>query len=152
MAADEAAALDAISAASAALRAASSKLDRSRQQKALLQRRGGLMLNKKAQSIEDLEELDRLETAREAGGSADPENAGGERSPKRLRGEPSADNAVGLSQSVGSPGAGSDAAPPESSELVNQARQPLSPGFDFGPFLNDASAAWVDLGFGDGTH
>lgn len=135
-----------------AAQAAMARLDRARKQKDLLKKRGSLMIAKKASTVEELEELDRLETAREAGDSADPENAGEERSPKRLRGEPSADNAVGLSQSVGSPGAGSDAAPPESSELVNQARQPLSPGFDFGPFLNDASAAWVDLGFGDGTH
>ena len=97
MAADEAAALDAISEASKALRTASSRLERSRQQKALLQRRGGLMLNKKAQSIEDLEELERLEDSREAGASIDPDSAERDRQAKRLRSESSADTvAVGL--------------------------------------------------------
>lgn len=117
-----------------------------------MKKRGSLIIAKKASTVEELEELDRLETARKAGGSANPKSAGEERSPKRLRGEPSADNAMGLSQSIGSPGASSNTAPPESSELVNQARQPLSPSFNFRPFLNNASAAWVDLGFGDGTH
>ncbi|EKG15824.1 Primosome PriB/single-strand DNA-binding protein [Macrophomina phaseolina MS6] len=47
VAADEVEALDAISKLTSELRAASSRLERSRKQKVLLQRRGGLMLNKK---------------------------------------------------------------------------------------------------------
>ncbi|EKG14299.1 hypothetical protein MPH_08540 [Macrophomina phaseolina MS6] len=94
VAANKVEALDAIFKLTSELRATSSRLERSRKQKVLLQRRGGLMLNKKAQSIEDLKELDRLEAAREARGPVDPENAKEERSPKRLRSAALASNAV----------------------------------------------------------
>ncbi|EKG09628.1 hypothetical protein MPH_13331 [Macrophomina phaseolina MS6] len=145
-------ALDTISKLTSELRATSSRLERSRKQKVLLQRRGGLILNKKAQSIKNLEELDRLEAAREAGGPVDPKNAKEERSPKRLRGAALASNAVESSQSVGSPGVGSGSTPPEGSGLVDQARLSPFPKFDFGSFVYDESAVLVDLGFGDGTH
>lgn len=67
------------------------RLDRAEKQRSLLRRRAALMLSSKAKTVEELEELDRLESAREAGDSVDPENAKEGRSPKRLRGESSAD-------------------------------------------------------------
>ncbi|EKG10029.1 hypothetical protein MPH_12903 [Macrophomina phaseolina MS6] len=152
VAANKVEALDAISKLTSELRTTSSRLERSRKQKILLQRRGGLILNKKAQSIKDLEELDRLEAAREARGPVDPKNAKEERSPKRLRSAASAGNAVESSQSIRSPGVSSGSTPPEGSGLVNQARLSPFPKFDFGSFVYDKSAVLVDLGFGDRTH
>ncbi|EKG09654.1 hypothetical protein MPH_13277 [Macrophomina phaseolina MS6] len=119
VAANEVEALDAISKLTSELRIASSRLERFRKQKVLLQRRGGLMLNKKAQSIKDLKELDRLEAAREARGPVNPENAKEERSPKRLRGAALASNAVESSQSIRSPSVSSGSTPPKGSGLVN---------------------------------
>ncbi|EKG21284.1 hypothetical protein MPH_01427 [Macrophomina phaseolina MS6] len=95
------------------------RLSRLEKQEDLLERRAYLMLSKKAVTVEELEELDRLESARGAGESVDPENAKEERSLKRLRGDASTDNAVESSQSVGSPGVGSGSAPPEGSGLVD---------------------------------
>lgn len=147
---EETEALDAIAAASAALRVASSRLERSRKQKALLQRRGGLMLGRKLQSIEDLEALESLEAA---GGPVDPEDAKEDPPPKRLRGEPAAAaTEAGPSQDVGSPGAGSAAEPPEGSGLVDSARLSPFPDFEFGSFAFDDSLALADLGFAGGTH
>src|SRR4051794_5809343 len=106
------------------------RLDRVEKQRELLRRRANLMISRKVQTVEELEELDRIESVREAGEPVDPENAEEDRQAKRLRGDASADTVAGPSQSVGSPGAGSGAAPPESPELVNQARQSPFPDFD----------------------
>lgn len=135
-----------------------SRLQRVRKQRELLKRRGSLMISKKAQTVEELEELVRLEDAAEAGDAVDPEGTEEGRSLKRLRGASSADTVAGPSQSVGSPGAGSGAVPPEGSELIDQARQsPLpeySPAYFDGyvSFEYSETAVVGVLGFDGGTH
>ncbi|KAL2004910.1 hypothetical protein VTN00DRAFT_2760 [Thermoascus crustaceus] len=59
-----------------------SRLQRVRKQRDLLRRRGSLMLQKKAKTVEDLEELERLEAAAE-----NPDPPEGEQPPKRTRQE-----------------------------------------------------------------
>ena len=117
------------------------------------------MLSSKAKTVEELEELDRLETARESGNPVDPGDAESDRQAKRLRGESSADSAaVGLDRSVGSPGAGSAAAPHGASELVDSARLSPMPAldasfgdFDFGSFVFAATPVLDGPGFDDGS-
>ncbi|KAF2146136.1 uncharacterized protein K452DRAFT_294741 [Aplosporella prunicola CBS 121167] len=130
-----------------ALRASMSRLERAEKQTSLLERRGALMLHRKAQTVEDLEEIERLETSRRAGDAADPEAEGGDRHAKRLRGESSADTSVGPTN-VGSPGAGS-AAPPETSEPVDFARMPVF--WEVDPFSGEFDVSALDgLDFGGG--
>lgn len=123
------------------------KLLRLRKQQRFLHERRSRMIR---EGFENVEQLEAAEAAG-AGGPSDPEIAKEGRSPKRLRGESSANTFAGPARTVGSPGAGSGAAPPEASELVDQAR--WTPDFNFGslgaPSI-DASLAWVDLGFSDG--
>ncbi|EKG18595.1 hypothetical protein MPH_04130 [Macrophomina phaseolina MS6] len=128
------------------------RLDRVEKQRELLRRRANLIISRKVQTVEELKELDRLKSAREAGEPVDPKNAEAGRSSKRLRSGASANTTTGPSQSIGSPRAGSGAAPSEGSELVNQARQSPLPDFNFGSFVYNESAVLVDLGFGDRTH
>ncbi|KAF2135211.1 uncharacterized protein K452DRAFT_303710 [Aplosporella prunicola CBS 121167] len=124
-----------------------SRLQRMRKQRDLLRRRGSLMISKKAKTVEDLEEIERLEAARETRDAVDPESEGCNRHAKRLRGESSANTAAGPAD-VGSPGAGSTA-PPETSEPVDFARMPAF--WEVDPFPSEFDVSALDgLDFGGG--
>lgn len=83
------------------------RLQRVRKQRDLLRRRGSLMISKKAQTVEDLEELDRLEAVR---ASAEEETADSfPPSKRRAFGDPSASDAPSVSRLVGELASGSEA-------------------------------------------
>ena len=113
----------------------------------MLRRWGSLIISKKAKTVKDLEEIKRLEAAREARATINPKNEGNDRYIKRLRSEFLADTAMGPTD-MGSPRAGS-AAPPETSEPVDFARMPAFWEVDLFPGEFDVSAL-DGLDFGGG--